>query len=149
MTSPTTNVSMSGCQGSGDCGAFFPVWPSEFIDPSNASAEVRAVANATAWQYSNALTVAWPFNVRTATRDTAQAVVDGFMAAANFDEDQHMSGFGPNLIRYASGGGTENAGMALAVADMMLGSPGGVNGHIELFPAWPPAHPASFARLLA
>lgn len=66
-----------------------------------------------------------------------------------------MSGFienaagriGKNLVQYASGGGTENAGLALAVTDMLLRTPGGE--FIVLFPTWPVAEPASFTNLLA
>ena len=46
-----------------------------------------------------------------------------------------------------AGGGTENAGLALVVNEMLLSSPGG--NYIELFPVWPPSEPASFSQLRA
>lgn len=47
----------------------------------------------------------------------------------------------------STGGGTENAGLALVVNEMLLSSPGG--NYIELFPVWPPSEPARFSQLRA
>ena len=47
----------------------------------------------------------------------------------------------------APGGGTEQIGVSVAVADMLLQAPNG--RWIELFPVWPKSQPASFSNLLA
>lgn len=124
----------------------FPVFPSEFLDPRNASGAISSIANNTAWFYSHNMTggigpqVNWPMIVRSSTRKTADAVVKGFISDA-------ASQIGPNLVLYAPGGGTENAGLALVVNELLLSSPGG--NYIELFPVWPASHPASFSQLRA
>ena len=91
----------SSCSGSGSCDVFFPVFPSEFIDPRNASQEIAALANATAWQYTGGMTrlelaVAWPMVIRSSTRETAEAVVSAFI-------DDSARRIGPNMIKYATG----------------------------------------------
>ena len=146
VDSPTMNISKSSCSGSGSCDVFFPVFPTELIDPLNTSAATRELANNTAWQYTGgalqhlALAVFWPFVIRSVPRAFAAEAVQGFVATAAND-------IGPNLIKYATGGGTENAGLALAVTDMLLRAPGGE--FIVLFPTWPAGEPASFVNLLA
>ncbi len=77
------------------------MFPSELIDPRNASQDVADLANATAWQYTNGmkklgLAVAWPMVLRSSTRDTAETVVSGFI-------DDSASKIGPNMIKYATG----------------------------------------------
>ena len=145
VNSPTLNISKSGCSGSGSCDPFFPVFPSELVDPLNASAATKALENATAFEYTSnmhnlGLAVFWPFVIRSTPRSMAVQVVDAFISNA-------AGRIGNNLIKYATGGGTENAGLALAVTDMLVHAPGGK--FIVLFPAWPVAEPASFVNLLA
>ena len=145
VDSPSINVSNSVCAGSGACAVFYPVFPSELIDPLNASKATQALESATAVQYTSGLkklglAVFWPFVMRSTPRANAAQVVKGFIEDA-------AGRIGKNLIKYAPGGGTENAGLALAVADMLLRAPGGE--FIVLFPTWPVAEPASFTNLLA
>jgi hypothetical protein len=52
--------------------------------------------------------LSWPMVVRSSTRETAEAVVAGFIS------DQ-ASNLGPNMLVYARGGGTENVGLAMVV----------------------------------
>ncbi len=152
------NFSTQACSGSGSCDPFFPVFPSELIDPRTAEDRVKQIANATAWAYthnmsspellnfSNShvhvldLAVFWPFVIRSSTNETAEAVVRAFIADS-------ASRIGPNLVKYATGGGTENAGLAQAINDMLLSSD--VGGTIQLFPCWPSSHSARFSQLRA
>jgi hypothetical protein len=69
---------------------------------------------------SRAPHVSWPFVVRSATRDSAASVINAFTFTAD-----SSNGFGPNLIKYAPGGGTGHCGLAQALNNMLLGSPGG------------------------
>jgi len=167
VNSPTMNISKSGCSGSGECDPFFPVFPAELVDPLNASAATRALENATAFQYTGGmhrlgLAVFWPFVIRSTPRSSAAQVVNAFIGDA-------AGKIGPNLIKCkghssmvrwiaslltdtwlaadATGGGTENAGLALAVTDMLLRAPAGE--FIVLFPTWPESEPARFVNLLA
>ena len=139
--SPTVNASKSYCSGSGECDPYFPVWPSELINPVNATPDVQRIANATSFQYHHGegLAIAWPYAIRSSTAETVDAVVQDFAGVA--------SRIGLNLIKYATGGGTENAGMAQALNDMFLAAPGG--RYIQVFPAWPKSEPASFTTLRA
>ena len=146
VDSPTMDISKSQCSGSGECDPFFPVFPAELIDPLhlNTSAETRALEKATAFQYTGGmhslgLAVFWPFVIRSTPRSEAKQVVHAFISDA-------AGKIGPNLIKYATGGGTENAGLALAVTDMLVRAPGGE--YIVLFPGWPTDEPASFVNLL-
>ena len=59
-----------------------------------------------------------PFVVRATPRADAARVVSSFIESA-------AGRIGENLVQYASGGGKENAGLALAIADMLLRAPGG------------------------
>jgi hypothetical protein len=69
----------------------------------------------------------------------AKEVVEGMQAFLH-------STWGPNLLAYTSGGGIENVGVSRAVNEMLLSADQGV---LQLFPAWPVAHPASFTTLRA
>ena len=53
--------------------------------------------------------------------------------------------FGPNMLAYAPGGGTENCGIARAVNEMLVQAPNGE--YIQLFPMWPAGEPATFTSL--
>ena len=141
-TSPTVNVSKSECSGSGECDPYFPVWPSELVNPVNATPDIQRIANATSFQYhhGNGLAISWPYAIRSSTEDTVDAIVQDFAENA-------AGRIGLNLIKYATGGGTENAGMAQALNDMFLAAPGG--RYIHVFPAWPKSEPASFTTLRA
>eukprot|EP01051_Picozoa_sp_SAG22_P025185 SAG22_NODE_7340_length_750_cov_0.479263_1_plen_76_part_10 len=73
--------------GSGACDPFFPVFPSELIDPLAADTATRALENATAYQYTSnmhslGLAAFWPFVIRSTARATAAEVVNGCMADA-------------------------------------------------------------------
>ena len=71
---------------------------------------------------------------------TAREILDGL--------DGYIAAYqGPNYLLYAPGGGVENAGMSHAVNDMLVQATDGAEGFIQLFPAWPPAEPASFTSL--
>lgn len=150
VDSPSINVSHSSCSVSGSCEVFFPVFPTELIDPLNASAATKALENATACQYTSGLkhlglSVFWPFVIRSTPRANAAQVVTSFIGDA-------AGQIGNNLIKLLGecrlcSGTTENAGLALAVTDMLLRAPGGE--FIVLFPAWPVGEPASFTNLLA
>lgn len=150
--------STRACSGSGSCDPFFPVFPSELINPRTANDRVKRIANATAWTYTHNmsrpellnfsdshvhvldLAVFWPFVIRSSTNETAEAVVRAFIVDS-------ASRIGPNLVKYATGGGTENAGLAQAINDMLLSSD--IGGAIQLFPCWPAKHPARFVQLRA
>lgn len=150
--------SRRACSGSGSCDPFFPVFPSELIDPRTAEDRVKQIANATAWTYTHNmshsevlnfsdshvhvldLAVFWPFVIRSSANETAEVVVRAFIADS-------ASRIGPNLVKYATGGGTENVGLAQAINDMLLFSD--VEGTIQLFPCWPSNHPARFVQLRA
>lgn len=129
-----------------DAFSVYPVWPSEALHPA-LTAGVGPTARASTRTYASPLASGRPVLVfSAAVRAGAgpgwgwapQDIVQGLLDWLNASQGQ-------NFVPYAPGGGTENAGVAAALNDMLVQAPGG--GPIILFPVWPGEHPATFRQL--
>lgn len=110
----------------------YPLWPAEVVDGLVADAPTRRTAQASSRRQP--FTVAWPWKPRPVLLFPA-AVRAGVGGAGDFawSAAEIVAGLnaylheflGPNLLSYAPGGGTENAGVAQAVNDMLVQAPRG------------------------
>eukprot|EP01065_Artemidia_motanka_P032904 TRINITY_DN39886_c0_g1_i1.p1 TRINITY_DN39886_c0_g1~~TRINITY_DN39886_c0_g1_i1.p1 ORF type:complete len:762 (+),score=211.77 TRINITY_DN39886_c0_g1_i1:54-2339(+) len=131
-----------------DMFSLYPLWPSEYVSGLDTDNATLAVAQGSSYVYSNFAhgrpVCIFMAAVRAGAVQkgglgwTAEQIVDGFNSFLNNSQ-------GPNLLPYAPGGGTENAGVSQAVNDMLVQAPDGK--FIQLFPVWPKGHSASFKNL--
>jgi hypothetical protein len=159
-TSPTTVwVGYTGASTAvSDAFANYPLWPAEMVgldsDPQvlqTARNSIRLYndTNPGAFSINSRPVLKYPSQVRAGVCDTATAEPFCQTADSVLNELQAWLAVRQqqSFMPVAPGGGTEQIGVSVAVADMLLQAPNGK--WIELFPVWPKSHPASFQSLLA